>query len=71
MTSRWPAESQWLDAESEESFARLQEIIRAIRNVRSEYNVEPSRRITAIFSADGHLPLLRQNRDLLLSQARA
>ncbi len=70
MTSRWPTESDWIDAESEESFARLQEIIRAIRNVRSEYNVEPSRRISAIFSADGHLSLLRDNRDLLLSQAR-
>ncbi|MEZ4832056.1 MAG: valine--tRNA ligase [Caldilineaceae bacterium] len=70
MTSRWPSKSEWLDADSEDAFARLQEIIRAIRNVRSEYNVEPSRRITAVFSADGHLGLLQQNQDLLVSQAR-
>ncbi|MBI1298755.1 valine--tRNA ligase [bacterium] len=70
MTSRWPAQNDWIDERSEESFARLQEIIRAIRNVRSEYNVEPSRRISAIFGADGHLGLLQQNQELLISQAR-
>ncbi len=70
MTSRWPVSSAWEDAEVEESFARLQEIIRAIRNARSEYNVEPGRRIQAMISAEGHVDLLRHNADLLISQAK-
>jgi valyl-tRNA synthetase len=70
MTARWVASSAWADAETENAFGRLQEIIRAIRNVRSEYNVEPSRRITAIFSTDGYTDLIEQNIDLLVSQAK-
>jgi valyl-tRNA synthetase len=70
MTARWVASSAWADAEAESAFGRLQEIIRAIRNVRSEYNVEPSRRITAIFSTDGYTDLIEQNIDLLVSQAK-
>jgi valyl-tRNA synthetase len=70
MTSRWPVDTRWADAEVEDGFGRLQEIIRAIRNVRSEYNVEPARRITAIFNTNGYTDLLRQNVDLLVSQAR-
>ena len=70
MTARWVASSDWTDEEAEESFGRLQEIIRAIRNVRSEYNVEPSRRITAIFSIDGYTDLIAHNVDLLVSQAK-
>ena len=35
-----------------EAFGRIQEIVRAIRNARSEYDVEPARRIAASFSAD-------------------
>jgi valyl-tRNA synthetase len=70
MTSRWPAESPWADAQVEEAFGRLQEIIRSIRNVRSEYNVEPGRRIAALINTNGHADLLQQNVDLLVSQAR-
>jgi valyl-tRNA synthetase len=70
MTSRWSSGGSWANAEVEDAFGRLQEIIRAIRNVRSEYNVEPARRVTALFSTDGYTELLRQNRDLLVSQAR-
>lgn len=70
MTQRWPSPMPHRDSQAEESFARLQEIIRAIRNVRSEYNVEPARRIQALFAGDGLTDLLRANVDLLTSQAR-
>jgi valyl-tRNA synthetase len=70
MTSRWPAETDWSNTQVEDAFGRLQEIIRSIRNVRSEYNVEPGRRITALINTNGHADLVQQNIDLLISQAR-
>ena len=71
MTSRWPQEMTGLRQEdAEEDFGRLQEIIRAIRNARSEYNVAPGRRISALISAGEHLPVLEANLPLLLELAR-
>ncbi len=71
MTSRWPqAMPELRDQGTEEDFGRLQEIIRAIRNARSEYNVTPSRRISAMISAGEQLALLQDNLSLLLELAR-
>jgi valyl-tRNA synthetase len=44
---------------SEAEFGVLQDVIRGIRNVRNEYNVEPSRQIAAIISAGERAELLR------------
>jgi valyl-tRNA synthetase len=38
----------------------LMELVRAIRNARSEYNVEPGRRIAALVAAGGQAGFLRQ-----------
>ena len=68
--SRWPTIDGWLDAQIDADFARVQDIVRAIRNARSEYNVEPARRIAAQISAGDQLPLLAANQALLVSLAR-
>ncbi|MCC6453770.1 MAG: valine--tRNA ligase [Caldilineaceae bacterium] len=68
--SRWPQDRGLADTQSDEAFGRLQEIVRAIRNVRSEYNVEPGRRIPAIFSAGEHAALIKRELPLLANLAR-
>ena len=70
MVSRLPAPSGLADAAAEEQFGRLQEMIRAVRNARSEYNVEPGRRVAAIIAAGDQLSLVQENIDLLISQAK-
>jgi len=70
IVSRWPQGSGMSDAGTEESFGRLQEIVRAIRNVRSEYNVEPGRRIPVSISGGEHTSMLQQQLPLLASLAR-
>jgi valyl-tRNA synthetase len=39
MVTRWPEELARVDAAAETDFGRVQEVVRAIRNVRSEYDV--------------------------------
>ena len=51
IVSRWPDPAGQRSLADEDAFGRLQEVVRAIRNVRSEHNVEPSRRIVAHFGA--------------------
>jgi valyl-tRNA synthetase len=70
MTSRWPAPSGLADAGAEADFGRLQEMIRAVRNARSEYNVEPGRRVAALIAAGEYAGLVQANADLLVSQAK-
>ncbi len=70
IVSRWPAVSGFQDLQDEESFERLQEAVRAIRNVRSEYNVEPARRISAMFSTGDQEELINNNLDVIVNLAR-
>ncbi len=59
-----------VDDEAVENFGRVQETVRAIRNARAEYDVEPSRRIAALISADGYTETLRESLPALASLAR-
>jgi valyl-tRNA synthetase len=68
--SRWPQDSGLADREADDAFGRLQEIVRSIRNLRSEYNVEPGRRIPTMFSAGEHQALIQRELPLLASLAR-
>ncbi len=70
MTSRWPAPAGLADASAEADFGRLQEMIRAVRNARSEYNVEPGRRVAALIAAGEYTGLVTENAALLVSQAK-
>ncbi|MBE2233298.1 MAG: valine--tRNA ligase [Anaerolinea sp.] len=57
------------DAAAEAAFGRVQEIVRAIRNARAEYNVPPGRRTGALISAGEHLALLQEQLPLIASLA--
>ncbi len=64
----WPKAGE-IDARAEADFERVQEIIRAIRNARSEYNVPPGRRIGAVINAGEHLPLIEREQAVIASLA--
>jgi valyl-tRNA synthetase len=69
MIAPWPEAGQ-MDEAAEEEMSLLIDIIRGIRNVRAEYNVEPGRRIAAIIEADTRFPVLNEHRDIIIEQAR-
>jgi len=48
----------------------IMEIVRAIRNARAEYKVEPGRRIEAIIAAGEEYELLSGQKDILITTAR-
>ncbi len=70
MICRWPDASGRQDGAADDDFARIQELVRAIRNARSEYNVETARWISAQIDAGEHTAMLRANLPILLSLAR-
>lgn len=62
--ARWPERMQlegW-EEEAIENFALVQDMVRAIRNIRSEYKVEPGRRIPCMISAGEKLDMLENQR---------
>ncbi|RME44030.1 MAG: valine--tRNA ligase, partial [Chloroflexi bacterium] len=67
--ARWP-EAGRRDADAERQMALIQELVRGIRNVRAEYDVDPGRRIAAIISADAQAELLREHAAILTTLAR-
>jgi valyl-tRNA synthetase len=69
MIARWP-EAGAVDELALEQFGHLQEIVRAIRNARSENKVEQGRRIPATLVAGPHSAWLTEQRPLLLALAR-
>jgi len=68
--ARWPESAGIADDAAEDGFQRVQEIVRGIRNARSEYNVEPGRRIVAHFSAGEQAGFIEKNLAMLASLAR-
>jgi len=69
MMARWPY-PETVDEQAEIDFDRIREMVRAIRNARTEYNVTPGRRIPALIAADGHLDLVKAERETLTTLAR-
>jgi valyl-tRNA synthetase len=71
MITRWPRYSQDdFDEEAEAQMSLLMETIRTIRNIRSEYNVEPGRKIIAHIAAGEHHDVLTRYQEILVSLAR-
>ena len=71
MVADWPqANKMFFDARAEKEFALIMEIVRAIRNARAEFNVEPGKRIPAIISAGAATALLESQREIIASLAR-
>jgi valyl-tRNA synthetase len=67
----WPIprpEGDW-EAKAVTEFSLVQEVVRAIRNLRSEKNVRPTRRLAAIFAAGDRLELLRPQSAILAALA--
>ncbi len=67
----WPrVNKRRLDARAERDFGRIVDIIRAIRNARTEFNVEPAKRIPAVIAAGAAHELIESQRDVLTMLAR-
>jgi valyl-tRNA synthetase len=67
----WPVrpELDFLDEDPIGTFVPLMEIVTAIRNIRTERKVEPSRRIAAYFEAGPAAGTLEQSREIISSLA--
>jgi valyl-tRNA synthetase len=71
MIATWPGESRdEHDGEAEAQMAILMEIIRTIRNIRSEYNVEPAKYIRATIVAGNNYDLLSRHQEILVTLTR-
>ncbi len=71
IVAAWPqADKKRIDARAEKDLAAVMDIVRAIRNARAEYSVEPSKRIPAIISAGSAHALLESQRDTIALLAR-
>ncbi|HZQ07969.1 MAG TPA: class I tRNA ligase family protein, partial [Anaerolineae bacterium] len=70
IVAKWPEGNKVVDHASIEEFERVMNTVRAIRNARSEFNVEPARRIAAIIVAGEYTTSLESQRAVLASLAR-
>ena len=77
MVAAWPQlEDQQLpvDAEAVAQFEAVQGLVRAVRNARAEYRVEPGKKVTATFAAGGVaaelVPVLEAELDAIATLAR-
>ncbi len=71
MIAAWPSQSPaLLDDEAEAQMSVLIEVIRAIRNIRSEYDVEPAKRIAAYLAGGEHYDLLVKHQEIITALAR-
>ena len=70
MVLRWPEALDRADTAAETDFSRVQEVVRAIRNVRSEYDVPAGRRISAQVSAGEFAPLMQASLPVMAMLAR-
>ncbi|MEN6530580.1 MAG: class I tRNA ligase family protein, partial [Anaerolineaceae bacterium] len=71
IVARWPERmphEDWEDA-AVKDFELVQEIVRTIRNLRSEFKIEPNKTIDAILVSESKTDFLRQNQHLLVDLA--
>jgi valyl-tRNA synthetase len=60
IVARWPqSNAAYIDAQAESQINTLIDLVRGIRNVRNEYNVEPGRKITAIVEPGSYADAIR------------
>jgi valyl-tRNA synthetase len=73
MVQRYPsAQPEWIDEEAETRMASLMNVIRAIRNLRTEMNCSPGKEVKVIFCGpDNDLAFLREQQPYLRALARA
>ena len=64
------AEPAWVDDEAEQRAQSVIDVIRAVRNIRAEFNVEPARHVEAYVIADAARSTLTMSEPLILALAR-
>jgi len=69
MIESWPAAAK-KPAPAPKEFALVQDVIGAIRNIRSEYKVEPAKRVDATLVAGAKAKLLKDNAEVIRALAR-
>jgi valyl-tRNA synthetase len=69
MIARWPDAGD-RDPAAEADIELIIELVRGIRNVRSEYQVQPGKRVAALIAAAEHADLLSAQKDILTRLAR-
>ncbi|NOX63450.1 MAG: valine--tRNA ligase [Chloroflexi bacterium] len=71
IVAAWPEPRPEFEAAAAvDAFEHLREVVRSIRNARSEYNVEAGRKIAAFIDAPTHAQALRAMSDILTLLAR-
>jgi valyl-tRNA synthetase len=66
------ADASFTDEDVEESMAHLMEVIRAVRNIRSELNVPPAKKVEVRLKGEaGELSFLRDHEEIVRRLARA
>lgn len=71
IVAEWPEKmpnQDWEETAIKE-FELIQEVVRSIRNLRSEYKVEPNKAISACFVSKDRAEFLEQNKNLLVDLA--
>ncbi len=71
IVASWPERmpyEEWEDA-AVKDFELVQEMVRTIRNLRSEFKIEPNKRIDAILVSESKVDFLQQNQNLLIDLA--
>jgi len=70
--ARWPEAGPTADWENQAQtdFSLVMDIVRAIRNLRAEKNLAPTRRVPARLAAGDRTPLLQQQAATITSLAR-
>ncbi|MDM8519006.1 valine--tRNA ligase [Anaerolineales bacterium HSG6] len=70
MMRPWPQTTGKFDTNATERMSRLIDLIRSIRNIRSEYNVEPAKWISAQIVGGDDYGLLKNHQEILVRLAR-
>lgn len=70
MVAAWPRPGGHEDRDAERLFGKIMATVTAIRNARSEFKVEPARRIPAIIVAGAQKEAFEAQRQILISLAR-
>lgn len=70
IVAQWPEGGKTTDPAAEADFERIMDTVRAVRNARSEFNVEPGKRIAAIVAAGEYAATFETERAVFASLAR-
>ncbi len=70
IVAQWPRQDREIDHDAIAAFERVMDAVRAIRNARSEFNVEPAKRIAALVAAGAYAAEFGAQRATLAALAR-